>query len=84
MKVGLNPMVLVTSGLAIVVLPLAGFSNDGAEFHWQVMSCDGERQQSLIIRRKTVLTVSRLSRPKSKPSPGVGCTEPGVSDHTVV
>ena len=42
MKVGLNSMVLVTSGLAIVVLPLAGFSNDEAEF--QVVSCGGERE----------------------------------------
>jgi len=42
MKAGLNPMVLLTSGLAIVALPLAGFSNDGAEF--QVVSCGGERE----------------------------------------
>ena len=49
-KVGLNPMVLVTSGLAKVVPSLAEFSNDGAEF--QVMSCGGEREQSLIFWRK--------------------------------
>ena len=41
-------MVVVTSGLATVAMPLAGFPNGGVEFQ---MSCGSEREYSLVIRR---------------------------------
>ena len=42
-------MVVVTSGLARVAMPLAELSNGGVEF--QEMSCGSEREYSLVIRR---------------------------------
>ena len=40
-------MVLISSRLALVAMPLAEFSSGGAEFQ----SCGSEREYSLIIRR---------------------------------